>query len=211
LIAMRRILICDDHPLVRQALATTVKGLWPDAEVLEARDFPSGWALAERSPDLILADLSMPGAEPRKGIAELRRRAPGAVCLVVTGSAEEPLLSELAGDGVAGFVHKTSTPAVIEAAVAMVANGGRFLPPRLAGATARPAEPGNAGRASISLSERQREVLRLMAEGCSNKAIAQRLAISPETVKTHVSQVYAALGAINRADACVRGKSLGLI
>ena len=207
----RRILICDDHPMVRQSLGSTMRGLWPDAEQLEAGDFPTAWALAERAPDLILADLGMPGAEPIAGVGELLARAPDARCLVVTGSDEDATAAELAAIGVAGLVRKTASSAVIEAAAALVARGGRYMPAHiLASATSR-AQPAPAAAPRSALTERQRDVLRLMAEGHSNKEIGRLLSISPDTVKSHVSQIFAELGAVNRADACMKGRSLGLV
>lgn len=206
----RRILICDDHPMVRQSLGSTMRGLWPDAEQLEAGDFPTSWAMAERAPDLILADLGMPGAEPIAGVRELLARAPDARCLVVTGSDEDATAGELAAIGVAGLVRKTASSAVIEAAAALVARGGRYMPAHImasAGSRSAPAAPSP----RAALTDRQRDVLRLMAEGHSNKEIGRLLSIAPDTVKTHVSQIFAELGAVNRADACMKGRSLGLL
>ena len=205
----RRVLICDDHPMVRQSLAATVRGLWPDAELLEAPDFPTGWALAAREPELILADLGMPGATPVEGVRELLARAPQARCLIVTGSDEDATAAELAGVGVDGLIRKTATPAVIEAAMALVARGGRYMPAHIMALPVH--RPAPAAHAGVVLTDRQRDVLRLMAEGGSNKEIGRHLGIAPDTVKSHVSQVFAVLGAVNRADACVKGKSLGLI
>lgn len=205
----RLILICDDHPIVRQSLAATVRGLWPEAEVLEAPDFPTGWALAARAPDLILADLGMPGATPVEGIRELLAHAPQARCLVVTGSDEDATAAELAGVGVDGLIRKTATPAVIEAAMALVARGGRYMPAHIMALPV--SRPVPAAHALVALTERQQDVLRLMAEGRSNKEIGRDLGIAPDTVKSHVSQIFGVLGAVNRADACMKGKSLGVI
>jgi DNA-binding NarL/FixJ family response regulator len=208
----RRVLICDDHPMVRQSLGATVRRLWPDAELLEAGDYRAAWTLAERAPDLMLVDLGMPGAEPVDGVRELLARAPATRLLVVTGSDEDATAAELAAVGAAGLVRKTATSAVIEAAVALVARGGRYLPAHvLAMPPARQPASSAPPRPGVALTDRQREVLRLMAEGQSNKAIARALSIAPDTVKTHVSQIFAELGAVNRADACVKAQSLGLL
>ena len=205
----RRVLICDDHPMVRQSLAATVRRLWPDAELLEAPDFPTAWALAPRGAELILADLGMPGAAPVEGVRELLAQAPGARCLVITGSDEDAAAADLAAVGVDGIVRKTATPAMIEAAMALVAAGGRYMPAHIMAVPVR--RPAAAPRAAVTLTERQRGVLQLMAEGKSNKEIGRDLGIAPDTVKSHVSQVFALLGAVNRADACMKGKSLGVI
>jgi DNA-binding NarL/FixJ family response regulator len=207
--APQRVLVCDDHPMVRQSLGATVRGLWPEAERLEAGDYPTAWALAARRPDLILADLGMPGAAPVDGLARLLALAPDARCLVITGSDEDASAAEIAGLGVAGLVRKTATPAVIEAAIALVAGGGRYLPAHIVAAPVR--RPPPAPVPAITPTGRQLEVLRLMAHGRSNKEIARELQIAPDTVKTHVSQLFGLLGAVNRADACVKAKSLGVI
>ena len=209
--APRRVLICDDHPMVRRSLGATVQRLWPDAELLDAGDFPTAWAMAERSPDFALVDLGMPGASPVDGVAQLLARAPAMRCLVVTGSDENATAAELAAIGVAGLVRKTATTTVIEAAAAMVARGGRYLPPHILAAQQRPAAEAAPIPVRQLLTDRQRDVLRLMATGLSNKAIAKELSIAPETVKKHAAQIFDQLGAANRADACMRGKALGLI
>lgn len=207
----RLVLICDDHPLVRQSLGATVRGLWPDVELIEAGDFPTAWTLVERRPDLVLVDLGMPGAASVDGVRTLLARAPDLRCLVVTGSDEDATAVQLAAVGVAGLVRKTASNAVIEAAVALVARGGRYLPAHIMATPVAPPVASASAPAGPSLTERQREVLQLMAEGQSNKEIGRTLAIAPDTVKTHVSQIFAELGAVNRADACMRAKALGLI
>ncbi len=207
--APTRVLICDDHPMVRQSLAATVRRLWPDAELLEAGDFPTAWAFAARDPDLVLADLGMPGAAAVDGVRELLAQAPRARCLVVTGSDEDATAVDLAAAGVDGIVRKTATPAMIEAAMALVAGGGRYMPAHIMAVPVQ--RPVAAAREAVTLTGRQCDVLRLMAEGKSNKEIGRDLGIAPDTVKSHVSQLFAVLGAINRADACMKGKSLGVI
>lgn len=205
----RRVLICDDHPMVRQSLAATARRLWPDVELLEAPDFPTAWAMAARHPDLILADLGMPGAAPVDGVRELLAQASDARCLVVTGSDEDATAAELAAVGVDGIVRKTTTPAMIEAAMALVAGGGRYMPAHIRAVPVH--RPAAIVRDPVALTGRQRDVLERMAEGKSNKEIGRDLGIAPDTVKSHVSQVFALLGAVNRADACMKGRSLGVI
>ena len=95
--------------------------------------------------------------------------------------------------------------------MALVARGGRYMPAHImAVPVMRPATPTPALRGP-SLTDRQRDVLRLMAEGQSNKASGRQLSVAPDTVKTHVSQIFGELGAVNRADACMKARTLGLI
>ena len=210
---MRACLICDDHAMVRGAIAIAVAGRWPTALVSEADDFPKSWELAGQNPDLILTDLDMPGADPVAGVAELMRVGGGAPVMVVTGSHDDALLLDLLAMGVAGFVSKTGEMEVMLAAIALVLAGGRYLPPRVAELLDAPRAMASATpHAAVQrLTERQRSVLKLLAEGSSNKQIAIALGLSPATVKTHVAQVLATINAINRTDAAIKAHLAGVI
>ena len=210
---MRACLICDDHAMVRGALASAIAGRWPAASVAEAGDFPTSWDLASQSPDLILTDLDMPGADPVAGVGELMRVCGGAPVIVVTGSHDDALLLDLLAMGVAGFVPKTGEMEVMLAAIALVLAGGRYLPPRVAELLGAPHvhAPATSSDAVQRLTERQRSVLKLIADGDTNKEIAIALGLSPATVKTHVAQVLATINAINRTDAAVKARQAGLI
>jgi len=217
------ILVCDDHPLVRSALALAAEAACGEPPLL-ARDFTEAWTIAATTPDLALCvvDLHMPGAGPVEGLAGLKTRAPGARILVVTGSElDEDLLAAL-DLGVDGFLPKTAESGVIDAALKLVLAGGRYLPPRVAAlATGRPPiiplpqiapEPRGPIETTYGrLGSRQRDILEQMADGRSNKEIARTLGLSPATVKTHVAQVIAVLGATNRTEAAARARAQGLI
>ncbi len=209
---MRSCLICDDHALVREALAGTVRLGWPGAAVTEAGDFPSAWAHAARGFDMCVADLAMPGAAPLEGIQGLRAASPGMPILIVTGAEDDALLLALLELGVAGFAPKTSSVGVIEAALRLILAGGRYLPPRLAQLAAAPPAPAPpASDRPGLLTARQLDVLRLVEKGSSNKEIAQALDLAPSTVKTHLAQIQVALGAKNRTEASVRARALRLL
>ena len=208
-------LICDDHPLVTQALHAAVAARWPAMAIVLADDYSSALA-AIGGVDLALVDLDMPGATPRDGIAALRAAAPATPLIIVTGSGDDALLLDLLALGIAGFVPKTATLAVIAAAIELVLAGGRYLPPRLAEMAASPrlaemaaSPPGPA--LAAALSPRQVEVVALLARGLSNKDIARTLGVAPATVKSHVTQVMNALGATNRTDAAVRARAAGIV
>ena len=191
---------------MRAALAQLVTARWPETRIAEAEDFPTAWALAAQGFDLCLVDLGMPGAGPLDGIEALRAAAPQMPVLVVTGSHDDAAMLAILERGVAGFAPKTSTPAVLTAAIELVLAGGRYLPTRLV-ELRRPLPAAPAG----ILSARQVEVLRLVASGQSNKDIARMLGIAPATVKTHVAHLIAATGASNRTDAAMRARASGLI
>ena len=211
---MKTCLICDDHAMMREAMAGAVAIGWPDARVTQAADFPQAWASAAQAPpDLIISDLVMPGASPVEGVGRLQAAAPGTPILVVTGNEDDAVLLALFELGVAGFAPKTSKSAVIEAAIRLVLAGGRYLPPRMAELAAGRSAPGEAapGLAGPRLTDRQTDVLKLIATGQSNKEIARELDLSPATIKAHTAAAIAALGAVNRTDAVVKARGLGLI
>jgi DNA-binding NarL/FixJ family response regulator len=216
---MKHCLICDDHTLVREALAGTVRLGWPDAKIAEAGDFETAWAMAANAPDLVIADLVMPGASPKVGIAGILEAAPEAKLLVVTGTQDDALLVELLELGVAGFAPKTSNAGIIDAAIRLILAGGRYLPPRLADIAAARISDGTAPAATRTpgvavaerLTERQMDVLRLVARGQSNKEIGRALDLAPSTVKTHLQQVMHVLGAANRTDASIKAQQLDLV
>jgi two-component system, NarL family, nitrate/nitrite response regulator NarL len=204
-------LIADDHAMMRDALAGTVRLIWPDADIRTAANFSEAVAAASSQRfDLILCDLSMPGPSPLEGVAQIMAAAPGTSLLIVTGSEDDAMLLALLAMGVSGFLTKTASGEVVEAAIALVAAGGRYLPPRLLDLVSpglqRPTPP-----SPVVLTERQQHVLSLLVKGASNKEIARMLAISPATVKVHVAAVLLALRARNRAEAIARAFDRGLV
>jgi len=185
-------LICDDHPLMREALAASMQDRWPDVTLVECGDFPTAWAAAEAGPDFCLVDLSMPGADPLTGLGGLRSRAPAAVIVVVTGLEDEALLAQVRACGVADILSKNAEPRLILDAI-------------------RDSVPDLRDLEVKALPRRQGEVLALLAEGLTNKEIARRLDISPATVKIHVARLTQWLGAANRTDAVARAQKGRLI
>ena len=167
------------------------------------------------APDLILCDLSMPGANPLDGIRMMGQSAPNCPILVITGTGDDAALIALFEMGVAGFVSKSESNEVFEAAMRIVAAGSRYVPPRvldLVSRNATPADPGLSVSLGVSrLTDRQIEVLRLLALGEANKEIARRLNLTPATVKTHVAAILTGLNAANRTEAVFKARSVGLI
>ena len=193
--------------MVRDALALGLRARWPDVAVSQAGGFREAQAATADADaeafDLIIADLTMPGAPPVEGIRMLRATCPATPLLVLTVIDDDYIFADIIDCGVAGILAKTADPDVIMATVALVLAGGTALPPRFA---SRPkAVPGS------TISPRQREVLGLLAQGQSNKQIALTLGIAPSTVKTRVTHLFAALAAANRTDAAMRARELRLI
>jgi DNA-binding NarL/FixJ family response regulator len=185
-----RCLIGDDHPLMRQALAVTLHGRWPQLQIEQAASFPEAWAMAASAPDFCLVDLAMPGAEPAEGVGRLREIAPTLPIMVVTGLTDPDLLDEVRSCGVITILSKTFESEELLYPIQQALG--------LPDAAEEPA-----------LTGRQREVLRLMGSGLTNKEIGLRLGIAPATVKIHVSRVISLLGAANRTDAVSRAEKRG--
>ena len=214
---VRACLVCDDHPMMRSAFAGAVRLAWPEATIATAADFQAAVSAAASRPDLILCDLGMPGAEPLEGVASVMAAAPGTPLLVITAREDDDdLLLSVLDLGVAGFVPKSATAEILEAAMRLAIAGGRYLPPRMT-ELARERAPAKAGMArrsaatAVRLTTRQMEILGRMAVGQSNKEIARDLKLSPATVKAHAATIIALLGAANRTEAAHRAQALNLI
>jgi two-component system NarL family response regulator len=198
-----RVILADDHQLMREGTAALL-GADERIEVVGlARDGEEALALAERrAPDVVLLDLNMPRMGGLEACARLRREA-GPEVLILTVSEEEPDLYAALRVGAAGYLTKDMPPAELIEAVLAVARGEPRIAPAMAsrmlaelGRGAPPPEDPLA-----SLSDREREVLALLAEGLRNREIAERLVISEPTVKTHVRHVLEKLRFRNRAEA----------
>ncbi|MFK8911618.1 response regulator [Streptomyces sp. YS-3] len=204
------LLICDDHPVVRDGL----RGMFasaPGFEVLgEAPDGVRGVELAERlDPDVVLMDLRMPGGGGVAAIAELTRRGLRAKVLVLTTYDTDSDTLPAIEAGATGYLLKDAPREELFTAVRAAAAGRTVLSPavasRLVSRVRTPARPDEA------LSAREREVLRLVAQGTSNREIARVLFISEATVKTHLTHVYAKLDVKDRAAAVAVGYDRGIL
>ena len=190
------VVIADDHPIMRTALRSALAGLEPEPVFLEAGDAEGALALIEDrgDVDLVLLDLQMPGVGGIDGVRRMRERAPGTPFAVVSGSEEPGIAAALIALGVAGFIPKSDAPQTIVSAVRLILSGGVYAPQRLM--DRRRIEPG-----MPALTDRQLDVVRLLARGQSNKEIARALGITEGTVKVHLLSVFRVLGVRNRTQA----------
>jgi DNA-binding NarL/FixJ family response regulator len=198
-----RIAIADDHPLMRAALASALADVATDVQFLEAANHAATLALIDASPgpDLLLMDLHMPGNDGIAGVREVRERAPHVPLAVVSADDDPAAIRAMLAIGVSGFIPKTDSPAVIASAVRLILAGGVYVPPRLV-AHAGTAPAAN-GISVPGLTARQVDVVRLLAHGLSNKAIARELGVSEGTVKVHLLAVFRVLDVRNRTAAVI--------
>jgi len=211
-----KLLVVDDHPVLREGLAALLRQGRPDAEVLQARDAHEGLGLVDLHEDIevVVLDLVMPGLDGLAAIAEFGRRRP-ALPLIVLSSSEDPHMARQAiAQGALGYVPKSADPRTLLSAITLVLNGELYVPPLIlnGGGVSKPPPRRGDGEAEIGqLTERQVDVLRLISDGQSNKAIATALDLSENTVKVHVTAIFKALKVINRTQAANVGRSTGLI
>ncbi len=188
-----RCLVVDDHAAVRAGVRTILLDE-PDFEVVgEAATADEAVAAAERGrPDVVVMDLRLAG--PADGLAATRRileRRPATGVMLLTGSAEPGALSDALASGARGYVLKDAPPEDVVRAARSVARGERYVDPALAARLAA----AEATRPEVRLTHRQREVLMLLSRGLRADEIAERLAVSPATVRTHVRHATQRLSA----------------
>lgn len=205
-----KVLIADDHPLVRDALARTVRELDPAAQVEQAGDFEMllHLALDDRAAptDLALLDLNMPGMDGTAGLRRLREELPTLPVVVASGQDDVATIRAVLAVGAAGFISKSERPEVLLSALRLVLAGGVYVPARSLDA---PTAPTPASAAAL-LTPRQRDVLLALSRGQPNKLIARELGLTEGTVKIHIAAILRALQARNRTEAVVRARALGL-
>ncbi|AJZ85114.1 response regulator [Streptomyces antimycoticus] len=198
-----RVLLVDDHQVVRRGLRTFLQ-VQDDIEVVgEASDGEEGVARAEElRPDVVLMDVKMPGLDGIEALRTLRDLDNPARVLIVTSFTEKRTVVPALRAGAAGYVYKDVDPEALARAVRSVHSGHVLLQPEVALALLSQDEGGGQGRGG-SLTEREREVLALIADGRSNREIARALVLSEKTVKTHVSNILMKLDLADRTQAAL--------
>ena len=199
-----RVLLVDDHQVVRRGLRTFLE-VQDDIEVVgEAADGDEGVARAEElRPDIVLMDVKMPGTDGIEALRKLREGGNPARVLVVTSFTEQRTVVPALRAGAAGYVYKDVDPEALAGAIRSVHAGHVLLQPEVAGALLSDEDHSAGPGRGSTLTEREREVLGLIADGRSNREIARALVLSEKTVKTHVSNILMKLDLSDRTQAAL--------
>jgi DNA-binding NarL/FixJ family response regulator len=213
-----KILVVDDHVLIREALRGVLKELRSEAAVIEAPDSRQAMQQIELHPDveLVLLDLGLPDRDGFETFSELRKRHPTISVVVLSAHQDRDRVMKALDMGALGFIPKSAQRDVMLSAFNLIFSGGIYIPPEILGRRAGPAQPvpgppkQRIAAADLGLTERQMEVLGLMMQGKSNKAICRVLDVAEPTVKIHVSAILKALKVANRTEAVMAAAALGL-
>jgi len=198
-----RVLLADDHPLVRAGLKSTLAAAKEIEMVAEATSGDEVQRLCRESqPDIVLLDLNMPGPPPHETVAYLSEQCPAVKVLILTAYDDDAYVRSLATQ-VAGYVLKDEATETVVQAIYTVAQGGSWFSRPVVEKMVRwqTEDPG--------LTEREWQILKLMAQGWENKRIAAEIELAEQSVRKYVSRIYTKLGVTSRAEAVVWAKERG--
>jgi DNA-binding NarL/FixJ family response regulator len=211
-----KILVVDDHPLVRDAMSQLVGELGSDIKVLEASDCAAGLEAvrAHGNLDLVLLDLDLPGLRGIPALERFRREHPAAPIVIVSMFRDRDTVNEAIRLGAMGFIPKSSSRDTIVNALRLILAGSVYVPPEAAvGEDSREEVPPLVharSAAELGLTSRQGQVLGLLMKGSSNKEMCRELGLAERTIKTHMSAVLNALKVTSRTQAVIAAGKLGL-
>jgi DNA-binding NarL/FixJ family response regulator len=209
-----KVLIVDDHALIREALHAVLKQLKREAVIFEASNSRQAMHIVEEHPDisLILLDINLPDRDGFSVLRELRDRYPTIAIIILSSSDDQDTVKRAFKLGALGFIPKTTEREVMLNAIKLVFSGGIYIPSEiLEETTPRPTNK-LAARDSLKglgLTDRQIEVLALLMKGKSNKVIAKTLNMAVPTVKNHITVVLKALGVTSRTEAVIKVGRMG--
>jgi DNA-binding NarL/FixJ family response regulator len=200
-----RILIVDDHPVVRVGLKTMLESEGQIEVIGMASSAAEAMAEVEHSmPDVVLMDLRMPGVEGAEAITQLRQAYNGIRILVLTNYESDEYILRALQAGAMGYLLKSTPQEEILQAVELVRKDNRYIPPRIA-------QKLSMAVTYEELSQREYEVLSLVAQGLTNKEVAEKLHISDKTARNHVANCLLKLGANDRTEAVTTAIARGLL
>lgn len=214
-----KVLIVDDHALVRRGMGHVVRECFADAEVVEAQDAKEAMAILSSAPgvDIALVDVRMPEADGLELLHEMRGRWPELPVIMLTSFDHAHYVRRALAEGAAGYMLKDATPEDLQQAIRVaLSGGGNVLSPRVIQNLFESSDPG-AGQGAIepqraagSLTNRETDILALLAEGRSNRDISRALFLSEKTVKAHLAAIFRKLGVTNRTQAAMAAVSMGI-
>lgn len=208
-----RLLIADDHRMVREGLKAFIAPT-PGFEVVgEASNGSEVIVLAKQlNPDVILLDLVMPGVDGIAAAKEIMRDNPQMKIIMITSFLDDQKVIAAIKAGASGYMLKDSSPMELEAAIRDVYNGNSAFPARIASILAKAiSQPASEAEPRSPLTDRETEILKLLAEGLSNQEIADRLFLSVWTVRTYVTTILDKLGVENRTQAALYALRKGVV
>jgi DNA-binding NarL/FixJ family response regulator len=214
-----RILIVDDHALVRRGMTYVVKEGFPDADVVEAESaaaaldvFRTGAAV-----DMALVDVRMPDLDGLELLRAIKAEWASVPVIMISTYENAPYVKRALADGAAGYLLKDATPEDLSQAINVALSGsGNVLSPRVIQnlfedqEAANAASNGSGRRNEYSLTQREHDILALLSEGRSNREIAQALFLSEKTVKAHLAAIFRKLGVTNRTQAAMMAVQMGV-
>ena len=219
-----KILIADDHELFLKGLEIILTDFNPSAELVKAKNYTEMLNIVskDQSFDLVLTDLAMPGGLWLDALKEIHEKLPETPIIILSAVFEKEIVQKTLDLGASGYIPKTSSNAVIISAVNLVLSGGVYIPAELLKETPvtslndlkkieiMPEDIDLKEKIKV-LSPRQHDVLKLIAEGKSNKQIAYELGLTEGTVKLHVTAILKILNVYNRTGAVAQANNLGLL
>jgi DNA-binding NarL/FixJ family response regulator len=211
-----RILIVDDHALVRRGMNYVVKEGFPDAEVLEAESSAAALDVLHGggAVDLALVDVRMPDLDGLELLRAIKAEWAEMPVIMISTYENAPYVKRALADGAAGYLLKDATPEDLSQAINVALSGsGNVLSPRVIQNLFEDQETsvnGHGRRNEYSLTQREHDILALLAEGRSNREIAQRLYLSEKTVKAHLAAIFRKLGVTNRTQAAMMAVQMGV-
>ncbi|WP_175914352.1 response regulator [Burkholderia metallica] len=212
-----KILIVDDHAILRDGVEMLLRQEDGSTIVVQAGDANDALRMLDRHTDLdaVVLDLKLQGMDGLEALALFSQKRPGLPVIVLSSSEDLGAVRNAFAQGAMGYVPKSAGPRTLLSAIRFALNGERYVPPLLLDEQAAPPPDGAASAAhalrDTTLTQRQIEVLRHLAEGVPNKLIADKLGLSEKTVKAHITAIFKALNVINRTQAAAAGRKAGLI
>jgi two-component system, NarL family, nitrate/nitrite response regulator NarL len=215
-VASMKLLVVDDHPVLRDGLAALLRQMGPETVVLQAGDAAQALTLVAQHADLdaVVLDIAMPGIDGFRAITEFGRLRPELPIVVLSSSESADDVRHALSQGALGYVPKSASQKTLISAIRLVLNGELYVPPLIlaeAAATRSTVPPTDASSARAVLTDRQIDVLRRVCEGASNRTIAIELGLSEKTVKAHISAIFKALNVVNRTQAAAAARKADLI